>query len=231
MSEGDPYRTDDLSELRSLLRGTMGRLADTVNAMPPSKLERLAKALAYFDGDGPEPWPHPLQVLQALGDIAPELPTALAIECSPMLTLEGDGPDGSAVYDLGNKVSGGLYLLAKALRIETDNAAPHDIEFWLENVQTCMTLIERCSITEFRKMTSFEGGCFNATQPLMAHFCGPAGARVRIIVRSERQPIISLYPGGVGASPVRPSLCPRCRRYRGVPGGCTCTTAVGPHVG
>jgi hypothetical protein len=122
---------------------------------------------------------------------------------------------------VGSNVDPGFYVFARALRIETTHNAPALIDFSLEGHD--ITLIERCSITEFARMTSFEGCAFSLLAPLRASFWGPTGAKVRILVRGDRQ---ATYAG----LPI--PRCPRCGGIAGVTGvgACHCSPR-GPFLG
>lgn len=217
----DPYRTDAVGELRQLVVSSVANLGGRVCALPPAKLERLAMAIAWFEGEG-DLFDHPLEIVQALQRLDHRDVHDTAVCCSELITLEPGKPHEE---NMGARRPGDPPMLARSLRIEVEGSTPADLEFSIRGTNRDICILERCPVSEYAQLTSIDPFVFTAECPLRVifHPCETL-ARVRVVIRGDRrQP--QIYPGmtlpldhvghpfvpNIGPGPV----CPTCSRARG----------------
>lgn len=191
----DPYRKDPdhpVDQLRQMALLALEGLTAKIYAMPPSKMQDLAVALADLNrDDAPKT---PVDILAALRDLAPRAVPGIGLLSSRVLSFQDERGDRHLVYPQHLD----QLFYAKSLRIEVVGDLPADVfpEFEVCGTGSDIALIQRCSIREFLEMTPFSGTCVTQTCPLSVRLwpC-PKAPEIRLIFRGDEVQQMSSYMG------------------------------------
>lgn len=192
-----PYRDppdNEVELLRETVREALRRTTERLDALPPSKLERLTELLARLDGVDVE---HPAQILAEIGLLANRPLIGDDLYCSPKI----DVAEGKATAHV---VGPEWLFYGASLRVDAPPLVRGDFQIVLND----RIVVERCPFGEFRQMTPVNMGCFGREHPINITVWGNNYGRVRFIFRGEDSRRRPIYPPGHpyphGLSPTNP---------------------------